>query len=208
MTQLRAGWYKAILSRLRKNARSITPEERLWIQTNPGYDETYGYPYLAFDIIEIPTGKARFTVRLIEKNTRREVRPVFLPAARKGYFVYDGLVKDIDGNIKHVDKIKVLSPSFDTDHNACSFDCRSQYGKVELYYDCDVSETGLFARMMPSTITPYLLMLKTKVDDHTVRYSCTTEEDRRFGDYVFEVTWEALDTKVTAQGRRKSQGAQ
>ena len=177
---------KTLMQKVFKSPRLISSEEKLWLQTHPAYSETYGYPHLEFDIIELSKPECKITCKLVKNSCSKLARAVFIPAADKGYIDQVSAPVYVKGKMSESKKLKSFSPYFDIIGQQISFVCHSPLKKLEVLFECEVGE-GKYVHMMPSTITPFFVMKKEQMGELAFRYICSTQQELTVDSFIFDV---------------------
>ena len=177
---------KKLMERGYVSLRLLSPEEKFWLKTHPAYSVCFGYPYLSFDIIELGGKECKLTVRSVENPRQRLARAVFIPAANKGYIDNYSAPVYVKGEMTENKKLKTFSPYFSTAGEEISFVVHSPIMKLEVLLECEVGE-GQYIHLMPSTVIPFLVMKKERINENTSRYICSTQKNPSVDNFIFDV---------------------
>lgn len=186
-----------LLARLR-NGESISKEEKNWLRLNPVYNEKYGYPYLAMDVIEIkPNTRYLFSINTHKSNTTERMGAVFsLPlyseSLKSGYFEGKFHKSDVQHDENGLSKAKGIIVEEDGKKEDRAFIYRSKTGKMVVSYDCESEDHRGCPCWTSSISCPLLAMKKVCASDNSVTYYCTGLTNSSFDSFIFRIEWNIM----------------
>lgn len=190
----------------------LTSAERLWLISHPCFHQELGYPYLIQDIIEFPVNTSCiFSIETEWLENPFSISPCFLniQKGKKDYIISKSIVCDSNGQ-NYIGK-KIYSLGIDPTSKQSEFIAFSECGKLRVQYECTIiDQLGRKQRIACSHFS-WLAMIKKKISDHCIMYSCANPNDYRekqgmistehrgklpkdlvFENYYFTVSWEKL----------------
>ena len=199
--------YRNQLLQRKINGGKISPEEKLWLETHPVYNQILGFPYLNRDIIQLKAnGYYRVRIGVESRLVSERIHPIISVPGKKGSILVKNELFDCYGNKVAIRPVKVLGVLYNQDSTNAEFIYRSKLGLLEISYQCEFFDERMrcIRRESSNTGNTMFAMLREKIADNKLRYRCKFPNNQDYNSYVFFVEWSEIDSKEARRKRQKT----
>ena len=173
----------------------LTDEEKIWLSTNPRYNEKYSFPCLQRDIIAIP--KNREINMVISELKNQDKTKIFRPVigvVGKGKIKVAVELYDYDMRHCNSKETSILIPLFNRNRDTVSVRIYSELGLISVAYQCEYYDERMRLRVCEMSDGAKLSygMKRCDISEKEFAYLCKspTVSNDNFDSYTFSIKTE------------------
>lgn len=179
-----------ILQKVRNKVK-VSPDERKWLATHSIYNRILGFPFLNMAIETLrPNQWYSLKIKVESVTYDGRILPVLHVPAGKGQISVDCELRDLKGRTSQGKSIQMLGVEWGIIGQEYLMDYKSSLGLISVEYECEYFDIKQKIQIRRTSSTDHsFAMMRTVVNDHTVRYHCKSPQKDSFDAMVFTVEW-------------------